>query len=144
MQIFSRLPRLSIPTSALRYSQRGMTLIEVMVALLIFGLTGTAVMKATTENLSSVGQLQDITFATFVANNRLAQLHLTREWPIKNNEKGQMDMASTTWYWQQTVTKTAETELIQVRITVATDEAYRRPITNVVSFFAKPTSSGAT
>ncbi len=85
MQIFSRLPRLSLPTSALRYSQRGMTLIEVMVALLIFGLTGTAVMKATTENLSSVGQLQDITFATFVANNRLAQLHLAREWPIKNN-----------------------------------------------------------
>jgi len=124
-------------------TQRGMTLIEVMVALLIFGLTGTAVMKATTENLSSVGQLQDITFATFVANNRLAQLHLAQEWPIKNNAKGQMDMANTTWYWQQTVTKTAQKELLQVRVTVSVDTEFRRPITDVVSFFGKPNPSGA-
>lgn len=124
-------------------TQRGMTLIEVMVALLIFGLTGTAVMKATTENLSSVGQLQDITFATFVANNRLAQLHLAQEWPIKNNAKGQMDMANTTWYWQQTVTKTAHKELLQVRVTVSVDTEFRRPITDVVSFFGKPNPSGA-
>ncbi len=124
-------------------TQRGMTLIEVMVALLIFGLTGTAVMKATTENLSSVGQLQDITFATFVANNRLAQLHLAQEWPIKNNAKGQMDMANTTWYWQQTVTKTAQKELLQVRVTVSVDAEFRRPITDVVSFFGKPNPSGA-
>lgn len=124
-------------------TQRGMTLIEVMVALLIFGLTGTAVMKATTENLSSVGQLHDITFATFVANNRLAQLHLAQEWPIKNNAKGQMDMANTTWYWQQTVTKTAQKELLQVRVTVSVDTEFRRPITDVVSFFGKPNPSGA-
>lgn len=140
----SMIPRFTRPLYPLfRRSQKGMTLIEVMVALLIFGLTGTAVMKATTENLSSVGQLKDITFATFVANNRLAQLHLEQEWPIKNNAKGQMDMASTTWYWQQTVTKTAQTELIQVRVTVASDAEYRRPITDVVSFFTKPTGNGA-
>jgi general secretion pathway protein I len=143
MQILRRFSRAHQSTSANARNQRGMTLIEVMVALLIFGLTGTAVMKATTENLSSVGQLQDITFATFVANNRLAQLHLSREWPIKHNAKGQMEMANATWYWQQSVTKTAENELIQVRVTVATDEAYRRPITDVVSFFAKPNASGA-
>ncbi len=35
--------------------QSGLTLLEVMVALLIFALTGTAVLKAAGEHLSSVG-----------------------------------------------------------------------------------------
>ena len=122
--------------------QHGMTLIEVMVALLIFGLTGTAVMKAATENLSSVNQRQDITSATFVANNRLAQLHLEQEWPIRNNQKGDMEMAEVTWYWQQTVTKTQEDDLVQVRISVAVDAEYQQMVTDVVSFFGKPSTSG--
>ncbi len=121
--------------------QSGMTLIEVMVALLIFGLTGTAVMKAASENLSSVGQLQQITFATFVANNRLSQLHLIQSWPIKHNQKGEMEMANATWYWLQSVTKTAQDNLVEVRITVAVDPDYQQPVTDVVSFFAKPQSS---
>lgn len=122
--------------------QRGMTLIEVMVALLIFGLAGTAVMKAATENLTSVSQLQDITLATFVANNRLTQLHLEQEWPIRNNQKGEMQIAEVKWYWQQTVTKTQENDLVQVRISVAVDAEYQQMVTDVVSFFGKPSTSG--
>ena len=122
--------------------QRGMTLIEVMVALLIFGLAGTAVMKAATENLTSVSQLQDITLATFVANNRLTQLHLEQEWPIRNNQKGDMEIAEVKWYWQQTVTKTQENDLVQVRISVAADAEYQQMVTDVVSFFGKPSTSG--
>lgn len=122
--------------------QRGMTLIEVMVALLIFGLAGTAVMKAATENLTSVSQLQDITLATFVANNRLTQLHLEQEWPIRNNQKGEMEIAEVKWYWQQTVTKTQENDLVQVRISVAVDAEYQQMVTDVVSFFGKPSTSG--
>lgn len=122
--------------------QRGMTLIEVMVALLIFGLAGTAVMKAATENLTSVSQLQDITLATFVANNRLTQLHLEQEWPIRNNQKGEVEIAEVKWYWQQTVTKTQENDLVQVRISVAVDAEYQQMVTDVVSFFGKPSTSG--
>ena len=122
--------------------QRGMTLIEVMVALLIFGLAGTAVMKAATENLTRVSQLQDITLATFVANNRLTQLHLEQEWPIRNNQKGEMEIAEVKWYWQQTVTKTQENDLVQVRISVAVDAEYQQMVTDVVSFFGKPSTSG--
>ena len=109
---------------------------------LIFGLAGTAVMKAATENLTSVSQLQDITLATFVANNRLTQLHLEQEWPIRNNQKGEMEIAEVKWYWLQTVTKTQENDLVQVRISVAVDAEYQQMVTDVVSFFGKPSTSG--
>ncbi|MEP2652947.1 MAG: type II secretion system minor pseudopilin GspI, partial [Paraglaciecola sp.] len=53
-----------------KHSSSGMTLLEVMVALLIFALTATAIMKAASEHLTTVSQIEDITFATWVANNR--------------------------------------------------------------------------
>ena len=44
--------------------QRGMTLLEVMVALFIFAMTGGAIMKAASEHLNGVGQIEEITIAT--------------------------------------------------------------------------------
>ena len=53
-----------------------------------------------------------------------------------------MEMAEVTWYWQQTVTKTQEDDLVQVRISVAVDAEYQQTVTDVVSFFGKPSISG--
>ncbi|MEC7469939.1 MAG: type II secretion system protein GspI, partial [Pseudomonadota bacterium] len=42
-----------------------------MVALFIFAVTGTAIMKAASEHLNGVGQIEEVAVATWVANNRL-------------------------------------------------------------------------
>lgn len=118
--------------------QRGLTLLEVMVALAIFALTGTAVMKAASDNLASIGQIEEITFATWVANNRLSQLHLKPTWPIKNNQKGEQLMADRTWYWQQRVMETNDDNLRAVEVSVSLDEQFNSTITSVTSYFAKP------
>lgn len=117
---------------------RGMTLLEVMVALVIFALTSTAVMKAASDHLSAIGTIEEITFATWVANNRLSQLSMENQWPPKNNLKGSQDMSERTWYWQQTVVKTNDEGLRSVEVTVGLDENYENSITSVTSFFAKP------
>lgn len=118
----------------------GMTLLEVMVALVIFAMTATAVMKAAGEHLSSVGQIEEITFATWVANNRLTQLHLESSWPPKNNQKGSEQMAGRTWYWQQKVLATNDKDLRSVEISVGLDKQYVSNITSVTSYLAKPTA----
>ena len=122
--------------------QRGLTLLEVMVALLIFALTGTAILKASGEHLSSVGQIESVTFAGWVASNRLNQVQLENTWPPKNNLKGSMEMADRTWYWQQKVTKTNDDELRSVSISVGLDSDYSGSVTSVTTFVAKPTSAG--
>lgn len=121
------------------HNQRGLTLLEVMVALLIFALTGTAVLKAAGEHLSSVGQIEAVTFANWVASNRLNQLQLDTTWPPKNNLKGTMEMADRTWYWQQTVAKTNDNDLRAVTVSVGEDESYESSVTSVTTFVAKPT-----
>lgn len=118
--------------------QQGLTLLEVMVALLIFALTGSAVLKAATDHVSAVGQLEEITFATWVANNRLNQLQYEPTWPPRNNQKGSVQMANRTWYWQQSVRKTNNANLRAVIVTVGLDEQYNSGITAVTSYLAKP------
>ncbi|WP_334030747.1 type II secretion system minor pseudopilin GspI [Alteromonas sp. P256] len=127
--------------SSLKDKQKGLTLLEVMVALLIFALTGTAILKAAGDHLSSVGQIESVTFANWVASNRLNQLQLETTWPPKNNLKGSMEMADRTWFWQQKVTKTNDGDLRAVTISVGEDKNYVSTVTSVTTFVAKPTKS---
>ena len=117
---------------------RGMTLIEVMVALAIFALTGVAILKATGDHIGSVGQIEEITMATWVANNQLTRVHLDDTWPPKNDKKGNAEIGGRTWYWQQTVSQTNDKDLRSVEIKVGLTEDYSDQITAVVSFVANP------
>lgn len=129
--------------SAKKYKQQGMTLIEVMVALVIFSLAGAAVVKATSDHINSVSRIQDVTMATWVANNHINQLLMTERWPIKNNQKGSVEMANRTLYWQQQVAATNDDTLKQVTIQISLTEDYKSNVTSVTTFIAKPSSAGS-
>lgn len=120
---------------------KGLTLIEVMVALAIFAMVGTAILKAAGDHLSSVAQVEEITMGNWVANNRLNQLQLYTPWPPKNNQKGTMEMADRTWYWQQSVVKTTDNDLRAVTVTVGLDDDYANSVTSVTTFLAKPSTN---
>jgi general secretion pathway protein I len=118
--------------------KRGMTLIEVMVALAIFAIAGSAILKATGDHIGSVGQIEEITMATWVANNQLTRVHLDDTWPPRNNQRGSTELAGRTWYWQQTVTQTNDEDLRSIEINVGLAEDFSDQITGVVSFVANP------
>jgi general secretion pathway protein I len=121
----------------LRLKQQGLTLLEVMVALLIFAVTGSAILKASGDHLSGVRIIQDITFATWVANNRLTALQMEKTWPPKNNAKGSQEMAGSTWYWSQRVEKTVDEDLMLVEVSVGTEADSKNSVTSVSTFLAK-------
>ncbi|GGO71694.1 type II secretion system minor pseudopilin GspI [Bowmanella pacifica] len=125
-------------TCARPFYVSGMTLLEVMAALLIFALAGTAIMKAAGEHLHNIGMIEEVTLATWVANNRLTQVHLEGRWPPQNNQRGQMDMAHRTWYWKQIVKETADKQLRQIEVEVRLDEQAPQAITSVSTYLAKP------
>lgn len=124
------------------HAQKGLTLLEVMVALAIFAITGSAILKAVGENLNATGQIETVTIANWVANNQLVQIQLKQQWPVPNNQRGSVDMADRTWYWTQAVTNTNDDDLKQVTIQVGLDPQYQDSVTSVTTFFAKPTSNG--
>lgn len=119
--------------------QKGFTLIEVMVAVGIFAVAGAAVMKATYEHLRSVSSLEQLTFATWVANNQLTEstLRAKIKWPLKNNDTGEVELAGQRWFWKQEIKKTADASLFQITIIVSQDPEIKNEITGITSFIAK-------
>lgn len=116
----------------------GLTLLEVMIALFIFAVAGTAMMKTATDHINNVGLVEEVTLATWVANNQLTRAQLDNQWPPRNNQRGSEEMAGRTWYWQRTVTKTNDEDLRAIEVKVGLDSTYADSITSVTSFVAKP------
>ncbi|MDT0583650.1 MULTISPECIES: type II secretion system minor pseudopilin GspI [Alteromonadaceae] len=120
-------------------NQNGFTLLEVMVAMFIFAVAGAAIIKTTAEHINSLSKLEEITFATWVANNQLMRASLSAEktWPPKKNQRGSVEMMDRTWYWQQDVENTNDEDLKALIITVGLDEEYKGSVTSVTTYVAK-------
>ena len=76
------------------------------------------------------------TVAHWVAMNQMAETHLEKRWPNVGVTRGVADMANTTWYWIQTVSKTTEKDLRQVEIEVRLKENDELKVTGFVGFIA--------
>lgn len=118
--------------------QSGMTLLEVMVAIMIFAMTATAILRSGSEHLRSTVMIKDISIATWVANNALSEIILEATWPLKKNKKGEAEMAGITWYWRQVITDTMDKDFKQVTIEVAKDEQMESMVTSVATYIAMP------
>lgn len=121
--------------------EKGFTLIEVMVALSIFGLAALAALQAASSHLTSLSDLQSKTFAQYVASNRIAELSLTQAWPVKDNKKGTAKQAGTTWHWQQQVVETVTPNVVAVTVTVSKSENGREHY-RLTRYLRKPDSAG--
>lgn len=119
-------------------NSKGLTLLEVMVALFIFALTATSIMKAASEHIRGISTLEDMTMATWVANDELNKLITERKWPPENNLKGSTELAGQNWYYQHLVTETQDKELRQVEVVVAQDQQMESVITSVVTYISNP------
>lgn len=103
-------------------SHLGFTLIELLLALAIFAYSASAIMGLVSTSAKNLSQFEEMTFASWVANNRLAELQASEVWPPKNNEKGEVEMVGKVWYWKQEVVETEDKNLRKVTVNVGLDE----------------------
>lgn len=82
--------------------QSGMTLIEVMVATVVFALAGLAVMQATLQQTRQLGRMEEKTLASWLADNQLVQLRLENRWPALSWSETTLQAAGVSWHirWQ--------------------------------------------
>lgn len=79
---------------------RGFTLIEVLVALVIVALGMGALLASITSSADTTAYLRDKTFAEWVGLNRLAEVRLRNEQLLSKSE-GDVEMAGRRWHWEQ-------------------------------------------
>jgi general secretion pathway protein I len=83
---------------------RGFTLIEVLVALVIVAFGIGALLTALTSAADSVAHLRDKSFAQWIALNRISELRLALGAPAVGKSGGDIEFANVHWRWTQEVT----------------------------------------
>ncbi len=95
-----------------RLRQTGFTLLEVMIALMVFVSVAVTITDTTGLRVSSLFSMKDQTLASFVAENRIAEMRLTGLIPEVGETKGETEMARREWH---IVTRTEETQFPGMR-----------------------------
>ena len=113
--------------NAIKKSEYGFTLLEVLIALGVLALAMGATIKAAGEFTGNQVYLRDRTLATWVARNVLVQYQLDGAWPEVGERKGTMEMGRREWRWQVRFSQTEEEKLrradVEVGLLDSEDEA---------------------
>ena len=96
----------------------GFTLIEVLIALVILAIALAAAARA--ASIATVGAEESKlrTLATWVAQNRLAELAATQSFPASGTSTGRSNMGGIDFEWQQTTSDTPNTAFRKVEMRI--------------------------
>lgn len=100
-------------------AQLGFTLIEVMVALAIAALALGAVAAAISQMVDSATAMQQRTYASWIAQNQIAELRLANVVPEVSEDSDQVEFADQEWTWRSTVSETGVENLFRVDVDVS-------------------------
>ena len=106
-----------------RLRQRGFTLIEVLVALMIFGIVATAASQVGSQYISSFERTRDLTIASWIAGNHMNEIRVQPNPPTASENREEMDYAGRRWQITTVVANTDEPAIRRVDVHIA---AYRQ------------------
>lgn len=97
---------------------KGFTLLEVMIALIIFSLIATVIQKVTAQTIVQSERIRLKTFANWIAENKMAEIRLSEQLPPTREQKEDLEYANENWKIVSKVSKTANVNFNRVDLTV--------------------------
>ena len=119
-------------------ADRGFTLIEVLVALVIAAIALAAISRTTIQSTDTAEALRDRQLALWVAQNELTLIRMTQAWPSPDAAEGSESMAGKEWRWTRRVASTPETWLRRIEVEVSEKDTAGASVT-LVDFVRIPT-----
>ena len=119
-------------------ADRGFTLIEVLVALVIAAIALAAISRTTIQSTDTAEALRDRQLALWVAQNELTLIRMTQAWPSLEATEGSESMAGKEWRWTRIVASTPETWLRRIEVEVSEKDTAGASVT-LVDFVRIPT-----
>lgn len=121
--------------------RNGFTLLEVMVALAIIGLAMLAMAGKMGQMIDAANVMRERTYASWIAQNKIAELRLANTIPEVSSSSGDLDYAGSEWTWRATVSETGVENLFRVDVSVSfpgSDDTIR----TVTGFIGEPVPLG--
>ena len=125
----------------LRRRKHGFTLVEVMVALAIIALSLTAVAAKMARMIDTSNAMQERTFASWIAQNKITELRLANVIPEVTTTSGDIEYANRTWRWRAVVSETGIENLYRVDVEVTSGDS-NALIRKVTGFIGEPVIPG--
>lgn len=98
--------------------QQGFTLLELMIALVIFAVAAVTALKHSSQSTQQQQVLEQKTLALWLAENALAELRLTNPWPNTGSSTKAVTSANREWQITTEVSDTSLATFRKVRVTV--------------------------
>ena len=120
--------------------QRGFTLIEVLVALMVFGLIATAASQVGSQYLNSFERVRDLTLASWIAGNRMNEVRLQEAFPSVSENSDELEYAGRRWRVITEVSDTDEDSMrrVEVRVEVYRDRGEPVQLQSLSGFIRDP------
>ncbi len=98
---------------------QGFTLIEVLIALLVFGLIATAAAQVGSQYINSYETIRDKTLAAWIAENRMNELRLADTFPSITENSDDIDYGRYRWLVKTVVVGTQEPSIRRIDVIVS-------------------------
>jgi general secretion pathway protein I len=123
-----------------RQLTRGFTLIEVLVALAILAIALAAASRASAMMANSSAELRQRLLASWVAQNRLAELQARRAWPDAGTREGEVEQAGLKLTWHETVSATPNRAFRRIEIHVGAAGRDEHALARLTGYLARAES----
>lgn len=120
----------------------GFTLVEVLVALTILAIALAAAARAANVATDSAQDTRMRTLATWVAQNRVAELTATRSFPAAGTVNGRSSMAAMEFEWRQVTSETPNAAFRKVEIKVLRPGG-TQSLTTLNAYLVRPPGGGS-
>ncbi len=119
-----------------RLRNRGFTLVEVLVALMIVAIGLAALMTAVSSTARTSGYLRDKTLAQWIALNRLTEVRLMVNKLGASADTGELEFANRTWHYDTRYfdTSVAGLKRVVVRVWLGKTDTKNSPVVESYSF----------
>ncbi|BES71300.1 GspI family T2SS minor pseudopilin variant XcpV [Marinobacter nanhaiticus D15-8W] len=115
---------------------RGFTLIEVLVAVLVFGVIATAASEVASNYIGTYERIRDRTLATWIAENEVTEMRLLENLPEISEETDELEYANRNWQLETVVSATEDPRIRRVEVSVASlvDDNEPVPLAQMTGF----------
>lgn len=115
---------------------RGFTLIEVLVAVLVFGVIATAASEVASNYIGTYERIRDRTLATWIAENEITEMRLLENLPEISEETDELEYANRNWQLETVVSATEDPRIRRVEVNVASmvDDNEPVPLAQMTGF----------
>ncbi|MFT6913738.1 MAG: general secretion pathway protein I [Motiliproteus sp.] len=114
--------------------QRGMSLLELLVAVFIFAVAAGALFKVIGENSRHTQQLELRFFAQLAANNALIELQLQPQWPDLGKHSQEVDLAGRRFNLTRAVEETDNDLIRKVILSASILDTNLQPLAELQAF----------